>query len=77
MGGHDRHPSGVRGPVPGNGPGRFVAVGLMVVGIALLGVVTATLAAWFVARIQDVQAAETAPRPRCPMRTEPREVNLR
>lgn len=32
--------------------GRLVAVGLMLAGIALLGVVTATLASWFVERIQ-------------------------
>lgn len=38
--------------------GRLIAVGLMVVGIALLGVVTATIAAWFVGRIHQVQAAE-------------------
>jgi voltage-gated potassium channel len=38
--------------------GRLIAVGLMVVGIALLGVVTATIAAWFVGRIQKVQEAE-------------------
>jgi voltage-gated potassium channel len=38
--------------------GRLIAVGLMVVGIALLGVVTATIAAWFVSRIQKVQEAE-------------------
>lgn len=31
--------------------GRLIAVGLMVVGIALLGVVTATIAAWFVGRM--------------------------
>jgi voltage-gated potassium channel len=38
--------------------GRLIAVGLMVVGIALLGVVTATIAAWFVARLHKVQEAE-------------------
>ena len=38
--------------------GRLIAVGLMVVGIALLGVVTATIAAWFVGRIHQVQEAE-------------------
>jgi voltage-gated potassium channel len=40
--------------------GRGIAVGLMVVGIALLGVVTATVAAWFVSRLQAVQKAEEA-----------------
>lgn len=38
--------------------GRLIAVGLMVVGIALLGVVTATIAAWFVSRIHKVEEAE-------------------
>ena len=38
--------------------GRLIAVVLMLVGIALLGVVTASVAAWFVGRLQDVQAAE-------------------
>jgi voltage-gated potassium channel len=32
--------------------GRLVATGLMVVGIALLGVITASVAAWFVRNIQ-------------------------
>lgn len=35
--------------------GRFVAVALMLLGIALLGVITATIAAWFVDRLQDVE----------------------
>lgn len=38
--------------------GRMVAVGLMVTGIALLGVVTAALASWFVEKLAEVQAAE-------------------
>ena len=38
--------------------GRLIAVGLMVVGIALPGVVTATIAAWFLGRIHQVQQAE-------------------
>lgn len=38
--------------------GRFVAVGLMVTGIALLGVVTAALASWFVEKMSEVQQAE-------------------
>ncbi len=38
--------------------GRLIAVALMLVGIALLGVLTASVAAWFVGRLQDVQAAE-------------------
>lgn len=43
---------------PTTGVGRLIAVALMVVGIALLGVVTATVAAWFVSKLQDVKAAE-------------------
>jgi voltage-gated potassium channel len=39
--------------------GRLVAVGLMLAGIALLGVVTATVAAWFVQRVQHIEATES------------------
>jgi voltage-gated potassium channel len=35
--------------------GRLVAISLMVAGIALLGVVTATIATWFVERIRNVE----------------------
>jgi voltage-gated potassium channel len=35
--------------------GRLVAVGLMISGVALLGAVTATLASWFVERVQDTE----------------------
>lgn len=42
---------------PVTGEGRAVAVGLMLGGIALLGVVTATIAAWFVDRLHDVEEA--------------------
>lgn len=43
---------------PTTDEGRMVAVGLMIMGIALLGVVTAALASWFVAKLAEVQAAE-------------------
>jgi len=43
---------------PTTGTGRLIAAGLMVVGIALLGVITATVAAWFVDRLRTVQQAE-------------------
>lgn len=43
---------------PTTGLGRIVAAVLMVVGIALVGVVTATIAAWFVGRMRQVQQAE-------------------
>lgn len=38
---------------PTTGLGRLLAVGLMLAGIALLGVVTANIAAWFIARFQE------------------------
>jgi voltage-gated potassium channel len=38
--------------------GRLVAVGLMFTGIALLGVVTAALASWFVEKVAEAQASE-------------------
>lgn len=53
---------GYRDRFPVTGAGRFVAAGLMVAGIALLGVVTATVAAWFVQRVTEVQQAEAATR---------------
>lgn len=38
--------------------GRLVAAGLMLAGIALIGVVTATLASWLIERVQEIE--ETA-----------------
>lgn len=35
--------------------GRFVAVGLMVAGVALIGVVTATIASWLIAQVRDAE----------------------
>lgn len=43
---------------PTTAEGRFVGVGLMVTGIALVGVVTAALASWFVEKLAEVQVAE-------------------
>jgi voltage-gated potassium channel len=43
---------------PVTSQGRLIAVGLMIAGIALLGVVTAALASWFVERLGHVEAAE-------------------
>jgi voltage-gated potassium channel len=40
--------------------GRLVAVALMVCGIALLGVVTATIASWLVQKVSDVTEKEEA-----------------
>lgn len=44
---------------PVTGAGRLLAVALMLCGIALLGVVTANIAAWFISRF-DASAAEEA-----------------
>ncbi|MEE1766451.1 MULTISPECIES: potassium channel family protein [unclassified Streptomyces] len=43
---------------PTTGLGRVLAVGLMLSGIALLGVVTANIAAWFIARFDKDDAEE-------------------
>ena len=43
---------------PTTAAGRLVATALMLVGIALLGVLTASIAAWFVGRLREVEAAE-------------------
>lgn len=48
---------------PVTGTGRLVAVGLMVGGIALLGVVTATLASWLIQRVaEEDEASQSATR---------------
>lgn len=44
--------------VPVTGSGKVVAVALMLVGIAVLGVVTAAVAAWFVGQLRTVNDAE-------------------
>ncbi|MFH9553503.1 potassium channel family protein [Streptomyces sp. NPDC051445] len=45
---------------PTTGLGRIIAVGLMLSGIALLGVVTANIAAWFIARFDKDDVQERA-----------------
>lgn len=45
---------------PTTGLGRIIAVGLMLSGIALLGVVTANIAAWFIARFDKDDVEERA-----------------
>ena len=40
---------------PVTGTGRFVAGGLMLAGIALLGIVTASLATWLIERVREVE----------------------
>ena len=47
---------------PVTGTGRMIAVALMMAGIALIGVVTATLASWIIDRDQEVEeASQTRP----------------
>ncbi|MEU8675926.1 potassium channel family protein [Streptomyces sp. NPDC048560] len=43
---------------PTTGLGRMLAVGLMLSGIALLGVVTANIAAWFISRFESDSAVD-------------------
>ncbi|CCQ16335.1 Kef-type K+ transport systems, predicted NAD-binding component (fragment), partial [Rhodococcus sp. AW25M09] len=45
---------------PSTATGRLIAVGLMVAGIALLGVVTATLASWLVQKVAEQDDANQA-----------------
>ena len=40
---------------PVTATGRWVAVGLMVAGISLLGIVTASIATWLIGRVRDVE----------------------
>lgn len=40
---------------PVTGPGRMVAVGLMISGIALIGVITATFASWLIERVTEIE----------------------
>jgi voltage-gated potassium channel len=46
--------------IPVSGEGRLIAVGLMIGGIALLGVVTATFASWIVEQVETADEAKTA-----------------
>jgi voltage-gated potassium channel len=41
---------------PVTGQGRFVAAGLMLAGIALLGIVTASIASWLIERVREAEA---------------------
>jgi voltage-gated potassium channel len=45
---------------PVTGTGRWVAASLMLAGIALLGVVTASVASWLIERVQEVQETSQA-----------------
>lgn len=40
---------------PVTAEGRFVAIGLMLAGLALLGVVTGSLASWFIEKVREVE----------------------
>jgi voltage-gated potassium channel len=46
--------------VPETVKGRFIAVALMVAGVSLLGVITATLASWIVERVAEEDTASQA-----------------
>jgi voltage-gated potassium channel len=46
--------------VPVTGAGRLVGAALMLVGISVVGAVTATIAAWFVAQTREAVHAEEA-----------------
>jgi voltage-gated potassium channel len=46
--------------VPVTATGRLVAVGLMLGGITLLGIVTASIATWLIARVRDVETTTEA-----------------
>jgi voltage-gated potassium channel len=43
---------------PITGDGRYIAAGLMLAGIALLGVVTATLASWLIGQVRKIETEE-------------------
>jgi voltage-gated potassium channel len=58
VGVHDGDDRGYGDRYPVTTEGRLVAVALMLAGIALVGVITASLASWFVERLSDVQEAE-------------------
>ena len=64
---HDLHRR-LRRPLPGDVEGRLVGIRLMVGGVALIGVVTASFAAWLIERVRDRrrrvdQAGRPATRP--------------
>ncbi|MGZ0712641.1 potassium channel family protein (plasmid) [Coraliomargarita sp. W4R53] len=60
---------------PATTTGRLIAVGLMIGGIALIGVVTATLASWIVERVSDQnETAATPPATEAPLEALSREV---
>lgn len=45
---------------PVSGTGRLIATGLMFAGIALLGVITASFAAWMIERVQEIEEESEA-----------------
>jgi voltage-gated potassium channel len=45
---------------PITGEGRFVAIGLMIGGIALLGIITASIASWMINHVRDAEQAAQA-----------------
>jgi len=46
---------------PVTAEGRFVAVGLMIGGVALIGVITAALASWLIDRVRQTEVDAQAP----------------
>jgi voltage-gated potassium channel len=46
--------------VPVTTEGRFISVGLMLAGVAILGVVTASVATWLIARVQETDSEAAA-----------------
>ena len=56
---HDRHHADTT-TCPVTAEGRIVAVALMIGGISLVGIVTATLASWIVQRVAEEDTAQQA-----------------
>ena len=52
------HVVGYRDRYPTTGEGRLVGIGLLLAGIALLGVITTSLASWLLDKIASLTAAE-------------------
>ena len=60
VGDDDGHDGGVGRPLPVTAAARFVAGGLMLARIALLGVVTAPPASWLIDRVAEVEEESQA-----------------
>jgi voltage-gated potassium channel len=63
VGGRHHSTVGYGDRFPITGDGRVIGVGLMLAGIALLGVITASLASWLIAQVRESETeAQTATR---------------